>query len=362
MTEALRASDKRLRDAVGHAPIILFTIDREGLFTLSDGGALASLGLVAEEAVGHSIFTRYAGRPDFLDLARRALSGETFTVEAELGGIAFETWWAPELGQAGEVVGATCVAVNVTDQARARHDAEQAQAASAELARLRSDFVAAVSHELRTPLTAVIGYSELLQAHWSMLTETQRRERIDRVVAAANRQMHLVEDLLLLTQLEARVPTLNLAPINVGDLIERVAQESQGSYPGQRIDLEGPADLHILADAKRTLQILANLVDNAAKYSPEGSAIHVSWGIEEEAAVIRVSDAGSGVPELGRAHLFTRFGRVPGSQIRAGHVGTGLGLYLGRQLARAMGGELSLESTGPAGSTFELRLPPARSH
>jgi signal transduction histidine kinase len=78
-------------------------------------------------------------------------------------------------------------------------------------------------------------------------------------------------------------------------------------------------------------------------------------------AIIRVADGGSGIPESGRGQLFTRFGRVPGSQIRAGRVGTGLGLYLGRQLARAMGGELSLESTGPAGSTFQLRLPIERS-
>lgn len=73
--------------------------------------------------------------------------------------------------------------------------------------------------------------------------------------------------------------------------------------------------------------------------------------------VIRVRDHGPGIQEAGRDTLFTRFGRMPGSHVRAGHVGTGLGLYLGRHLAEAMDGELTLESTGPGGSTFALRLP-----
>jgi signal transduction histidine kinase len=75
--------------------------------------------------------------------------------------------------------------------------------------------------------------------------------------------------------------------------------------------------------------------------------------------VVCVHDRGPGIPEHGREHLFARFGRVPGGRIRAGRVGTGLGLYLGRQIAEAMGGTLDLESTGPGGSTFRLRLPSA---
>jgi signal transduction histidine kinase len=102
------------------------------------------------------------------------------------------------------------------------------------------------------------------------------------------------------------------------------------------------------------------MMDNAAKYSPEGSPIIVWWGPEDDNGSLRVLDRGPGVPPHGRELLFSRFGRVPGSRMRAGRVGTGLGLYLGRGLAKAMGGDLDLESTGGEGSTFRLRLPLAR--
>jgi two-component system OmpR family sensor kinase len=85
----------------------------------------------------------------------------------------------------------------------------------------------------------------------------------------------------------------------------------------------------------------------------------MSWDTEDNLAVLHVRDHGQGIPPEGRQYLFKRFGRVPGSQMRAGHIGTGLGLFLGRQLARAMGGELDLEATGPTGSTFRLELPNA---
>jgi histidine kinase len=139
-------------------------------------------------------------------------------------------------------------------------------------------------------------------------------------------------------------------------LIDRAAGEVHMSYRDQHIDMAGPTSLQVLVDADRTVQILVNIMDNAAKYSSEGSGISVGWERDGLHAAVRVRDHGAGVSEVGREHLFTRFGRVPGSQTRQGHVGTGLGLYLGRGFARAMGGELELESTGPDGSVFCLRL------
>jgi len=83
----------------------------------------------------------------------------------------------------------------------------------------------------------------------------------------------------------------------------------------------------------------------------------VRWAQDDHVVVVDVQDAGPGIPEASRAILFTRFGRVPGSRVRAGHVGTGLGLYLSREYAQSMGGELDLHASGATGSTFRLRLP-----
>jgi two-component system sensor histidine kinase KdpD len=143
----------------------------------------------------------------------------------------------------------------------------------------------------------------------------------------------------------------------LGPLVARAASDLQESYAGQQVDLEGPADLQVMADPDRFLQILTNLLDNAAKYSPEGSSIYSSWSAENDMAVVRIHDSGPGVAKEGQERLFTRFGKVARSPVRAGRMGTGLGLYLGRQLAQAMGGDLDLEATGPDGSTFRLQLP-----
>jgi two-component system sensor histidine kinase KdpD len=123
------------------------------------------------------------------------------------------------------------------------------------------------------------------------------------------------------------------------------------------IGVFGPADVRVNADPDRALQILVNLLDNAAKYSAEGSPIAITWELELEMVVFRVHDEGAGIPDEARSQLFGRFGRIPGSRIRSGRVGTGLGLYLGRRLARSMGGDLDLEASSPSGSVFRLSLP-----
>ena len=236
--------------------------------------------------------------------------------------------------------------------------AEQERRLAAEdLAVLRNDFVAAVSHELRTPLTAIFGYAELLAARWTQLDDARRLDQLGRIQAAAQRQRRLVDDLLLVTQLESTglVPTLE--PATLAAIVSRAAQDVWDSYPGQRIAIDGPDDLRVVADAARAVQIISNLLDNAAKYSPEGAPISVDWVVEAGMVAVRVRDYGTGIAEEARERLFTRFGRVPGSRIRAGRTGTGLGLFLGRQLADAMRGDLELELTSPEGTTFRLRLP-----
>jgi PAS domain S-box-containing protein len=354
---ALHASEERLRAVMSKAPIVLFNLDRDGTCTLATGGEFRLLGLQPDELVGQSIFDLYADREDLLDSFRRAVRGEIHTSITEIYDRALETYWMPQCTDDGVVYSVIGVVLDVTERARAQDEAERARAAAEDLARLRSDFVASVSHELRTPLTAIVGYAELLQARWSQLADGERLERLGRIVSSANRQQRLVEDLLLLSRLEVGALVPHIEPFALKDLIERAADDVRSSYRGQPIEVDGIGGARVLVDSDRALQILTNLIDNAAKYSSEGATISVCWECDATDAVIHVRDRGSGMSLEGREYLFTRFGRVPGSRTRAGRVGTGLGLYLGRSLAQAMGGTLELQSSGPEGSTFTLRLP-----
>ena len=235
---------------------------------------------------------------------------------------------------------------------------EQARATAAEeLARMRGDFVASVSHELRTPLTAIVGYAELLEARWTTLTEETRRDHVRRIALSANRQRRLVEDLLLTSRLELQPFSVRRQPVSLAAQIAVATSDVRGSYPGQRIETSGPPEVRVLADPARLVQVLTNILDNAAKYSPEGSAIEVRWHVDAKRATVHVRDHGPGIPAEARQRLFTRFGRLPGSVMRAGRSGTGLGLFLARQLTGAMGGSLDLADSGPHGSTFRLQLP-----
>jgi signal transduction histidine kinase len=235
---------------------------------------------------------------------------------------------------------------------------EQQRAREAEdFAQLQRDFLGAVSHELLSPITATQGLAQVLRKQWSRFDEEDRDRILEGIAAASKRQQRLVEDLLDVSRAEAEGFHCERQAFALRPVLERVAAEVQDRYAGQRINLQGPDAAVAVGDAGRTQQILVNLVDNAAKYSPEGNPVTVLWGQEDGRLVVQVRDFGLGIPEAGREQLFTRFGRLKGSTARARHSGTGLGLYLSRLLARAMGGELDLESTGPDASTFRLLLP-----
>ena len=308
-------------------------LDHEGRITLYEMRQPPPVVPPRALAVGRLIEEALADLPEALEAARHALAGEAAVSTVVVDDHVIETRWLPILSAGNTVEGAICVHIDVTERERARQDAERARLAAEELARIRSDFVQAASHELRTPLTAIIGYAQLLQSHWEELSDAQKRERLSRIGAAAARQQQLVENLRLLNNLDAGMPVPASDVLLLAPLVRQAADEITAVYAEQQIGAEGPATLRVMGDPQYIVTILAALLDNAAKHSPAGRPIAVSWTAEAGRAVIRVRDHGPGVPDMGRAYLFTPFGRLPGSRIRAGRVGTGLGLYLGRRMA-----------------------------
>jgi signal transduction histidine kinase len=218
------------------------------------------------------------------------------------------------------------------------------------------DLISVASHELRAPLTAILGFAQLLDQRWTRLSDEERQRYVAAIIKAANRQRRLVDDLIIVGQCGSGDVPVNVEAVRCAPLIEQAIEEVRASDPFQSIVADGPPELTVRADTGRAIQVLFNLIDNAAKYSPEGSTVKVSWEHEGAMAAITVRDEGTGVPLEDREHLFTRYGRLQGSAIRAGRGALGIGLYVSRGLARAMSGDLVLESSGPTGSIFKLLL------
>lgn len=223
------------------------------------------------------------------------------------------------------------------------------------LERVRQEFLSNVSHELRTPLTSIMAFIETLESGEASKEDAQRFLEIIRKNAA--RMNHLIDDILELSAIEAG--TVRVAPESVplGELVEDVFGSLTTKANSQSIELVNNvgSEARVYADASRLEQMLTNLVDNAIKFNRVGGKVVVSYE-DGDRSRIRVEDTGEGIPTQHIERLFERFYRVDRARSRE-MGGTGLGLAIVKHLARAHGGEVSVESKLGEGSVFVIELP-----
>jgi K+-sensing histidine kinase KdpD len=226
-----------------------------------------------------------------------------------------------------------------------------------ELEQLRKDFVSTVTHELRTPMTGILGFTETLLNFWDRLPPSRQKDMVYKIQGSTARLNRLVEDLLVTTRVDHGTLSLVLSAVDLTPQIQQAVVEITSKYSGQSIEQEAPnAPISVVADAHRVQQIVVNILDNAAKYSPEDSPITIRWWQDEAFAYVQVRDIGPGIAEENMPVLFTRFGKIA-QTARAGHIGTGLGLYISRQMVEAMGGAIWAEAEQVSGSVFCFKLP-----
>jgi len=218
-------------------------------------------------------------------------------------------------------------------------------------------FVSAVSHELRTPLTIVQGYLHRTIKRSQGLSDDERRG-LKTAEEESIRMRMLLDDLLDLSRGDSGQLQLNQEVVDLGPLVEKVADLSQSNLTDRRLEVLNniPADENseALADPGRLQQVLLDLIDNAAKYSAEGSLIWLLLRSHPDGIAIDVKDEGIGIPESDLPHIFKRFHRAKNS---SGSSGTGLGLSVVALLMSAMGGQVCVQSKEGEGSCFSVILP-----
>jgi PAS domain S-box-containing protein len=352
--ELLQAVDderRKLADILESTSDGILTIGSDGTITSWNAGLAASTGYNAEEMIG----TRHFGLLRPRDAAGRDVLIEHWTeqidsanglpLELQIVSSAGQTVWLscsysriPAGDDGGDVL--VVVARNIT-QAR-------------ELERLKDDFVAVVSHELRTPLVPIKGWAQTLLNRGDRLSDDQRRTAVQSILAQAQKLESLVLNILEASRIEAgRADGDGIA--EVGAIVVRIVEDSVAARPDREVRLRpSQVPCSVRGSAIWVERAVSNLLANAIKYSPDDEPVDVSISVEGAEVLVSVTDRGPGIAADAHERIFERFERLEETRKQTG---TGLGLYITRRLARAMGGEVSVSSVPGAGSTFVLRLP-----
>jgi signal transduction histidine kinase len=228
------------------------------------------------------------------------------------------------------------------------------------LEQLRSDFVATAAHELRTPLSAVYGAVRTLRQSDHELSTDLQTQFLEMIETQSDRLRVLMDQLLVSAQLDAVDLKFQTQAVDATALCEEVISAARvHARAGVELQLQAPrAAVRLDADPDRLQQVVANLIDNAMKYSPGGGAIAVHVDADGSTGRIAISDHGLGIPDDEHERIFEKFYRLDPAMTN-GVGGSGLGLYISRELIRQMDGELTVSSTFGVGSTFTITLPVA---
>jgi signal transduction histidine kinase/CheY-like chemotaxis protein len=293
---------------------------------------------------------------------KRALAGESTSFELELmshelGLRIVQADYVPDRGTAGNVRGYFSLKQDITEQRRASLALSEAKHAAESANRAKSDFLANMSHEIRTPMSAILGYTDLLLSH---LNDPDDLACIDAIKRNGRHLMELLNDILDLSKVEAGMLQAELIRISPGGVLRDVVDGSRvrSNERGLALELihDGPLPTTIESDPTRLRQILLNLISNSIKFTEHGHVrVTARLRAEERLLEVSVSDTGIGIPADRQQQLFEPFTQADTSVTRQ-YGGTGLGLTITKRLVELLGGEITVDSTVGAGSTFTFTV------
>jgi PAS domain S-box-containing protein len=355
--QSMRHLEEGLQAVVSNAPVILFAVDRDGVFRLSEGRALASLGLAPGQVVGLSAFEFYRDQPQIVAALRRALAGEDFTALVEVGDVAFETRYTPRRDGAGEVIGVTGVATDISERRRLETQLSESQRLAA-LGRLAAN----AADEFGDLLSVIMGNTELILGQ--LQPGHPLRDPAEKVQRSGAQGALLVRQLLTLSRREASTPR----PLNPDVLLSEMRSllRRLAGSDVELVTVPGSRPAFVSADRTQLEQALVNLVANARETLPRGGRITIERGaVELEAqsagrrdlppgpyVTLAVCGTGPGLDERAHTRLL--------DSLLAGHEDdpdATLGVPLARDIVHRFGGDMIVCSEPGAGISISIRLP-----
>lgn len=229
-----------------------------------------------------------------------------------------------------------------------------------QLDKLKDEFVSIASHELRTPLTAIKGYLWLAINKSPKPLPTEVLKNLQIAHSSSERLSVMVEDMLTISRIEGNRLKLEKTKFNINDLVQEVYNELAIRASGKSIQFEFIHDekiLNVEADREKIRECLINLVGNAMKFTPENGKVSISTGLKESFVFVSISDNGPGISKDDQKKLFQKFSRMEHSYEKTKESGTGLGLYITKQIIDLHSGNITVESQLSKGTTFTMTLP-----
>jgi len=252
--------------------------------------------------------------------------------------------------------GIVCSLRDISDRKQLEAELRQALENEKEFSALKTRFVSMASHEFRTPLATIQATCDMLRNYMHKMSPEQVAGRFEKIQAQVKHMAIMLDDVLTLGRLQDGRMEFNPVEIEVKDFCREIVEEVRGLHGSTHELIYRSPDASVVArlDKKLMRQIVTNLLTNAVKYSPQGSAIQCDLAEEDGWLLIRVTDSGIGIPEEDQKHLFTPFHRAA----NVGEVsGTGLGLAITKQGVELHGGAITCQSTLGVGTTFTISVP-----
>jgi PAS domain S-box-containing protein len=357
--EALKQSEEKYRELINTSTDAIVSTDPKMLITIWNNGATRMFGYTEKEMLGQSILTVFPA-DSYKDISREIINirntgkGEFNNKIFEVSGLKKDCSTIPiEVSLSTRESDGNYIITAIIRDITTRKEAEKKLR---EIDQMKSEFLSNVSHELRTPLQSISGFTKLIMTG-KVPDPTTQHEFLNIIDRETMHLGNLINSLLDMSRLESGRFKIYKKPTSLSDIFTYSVKMFQSLAREKDINLTesiSPELPEIEVDGERMRQVVINLVGNAVKFSDPGSSVHIKVEVQNKELLFQVIDHGTGIREEAMKHLFERFYRAEGETVKGG---TGLGLYISKQIIDAHGGRIWAESEFGKGSIFSFTLP-----